>query len=128
MPSRAVDFLQANAIRSHVVGPDAWSGYLLYRMHPNIRLFMDDRHDFYGAAYVAEYIKLMYVDLGWKEVLDKYEVQWVVVPPRSPLANALKETDGWAVAYDDGVAIVFRRTPDAGTISAANSEPLVRLK
>jgi hypothetical protein len=109
MPARAVDYLEQNAITSHVAVPDGWSGYLIYRMHPAIRLYMDDRHDFYGARYVADYIKLFYVDLGWKEVLDKYDIRWVLVPPKSPLANALKETAGWTIAHDDGVGIVFQR-------------------
>lgn len=109
MPARAVDYLRENAITSHVAVPDGWSGYLIYRLHPDIRLYMDDRHDFYGAQYVAEYIKLFYVDLGWKEVLAKYDIRWVLVPPKSPLANALKETAGWDVVHDDGVGIIFQR-------------------
>jgi hypothetical protein len=109
MPARAVDYLHQNAITSHVAVPDGWSGYLIYRLHPDIRLYMDDRHDFYGAKYVADYIKLFYVDLGWKEVLAKYDIRWVLVPPKSPLANALKETADWTVVHDDGVGIIFQR-------------------
>lgn len=111
MPAAAVDYLKQNDIRTHIAVPDGWSGYLIYRLYPDIRLFMDDRHDFYGAGHVAEYIKLFYLDLGWKDVLEKHDIRWVLVSPKSPLANALKETVGWSVAYDDGVGVIFRREP-----------------
>jgi len=31
-----------------------------------------------------------------------------LMPPRSPLVGALKESARWHVVYDDGIAVVFR--------------------
>jgi hypothetical protein len=119
MPVEAVDYLGQKGISSNLAVPDGWSGYVIYRLYPDIRLFMDDRHDFYGAEHVAEYIKLFYLDIGWKYVLARYDIRWVLVPPKSPLANALKETSGWSVVHDDGVGIIFQReTAPNGTLKA----------
>ncbi|HKC70249.1 MAG TPA: hypothetical protein VKB60_01440, partial [Terriglobales bacterium] len=91
--------------------PDYWGGYLIYRLGPNYKVFMDDRHDFYGEPFVRDYIKVQHIQPGWQEVLDKNSVNWVLVPPDWTLANALKEMPQWRVLYDDHHAILFARLP-----------------
>ena len=108
-PVAAAEFVAAGNIRDHMFSTDRWSGYLIYRLYPQTRLFIDDRHDFYGEASVKDYLKALGADLGWREVLDKNQITSVLIPPDAPLANVLKETSDWKLAYDDGVAIVFVR-------------------
>ncbi len=108
-PVGAVDFLAAQGIHSQVFNPDYWGGYLIYRLGPKYKVFMDDRHDFYGEPFVRDYIKVQHIQPGWQEVLDKNKVNWVLVPPDWTLANALKELPQWRVLYDDHHAILFAR-------------------
>lgn len=108
-PVAAANFLAAHGIRSHVFNPDYWGGYLIYRLGPSYKVFMDDRHDFYGEPFVRDYIKVRDIQPGWQEVLEKQRVNWVLVPPDWPLANALKELPQWRVLYDDHRAILFAR-------------------
>lgn len=108
-PVKATKFIAAQGIRDQLMTTDAWSGYVLYALYPNIRLFMDDRHDFFGETFVKEYLKLANLTFGWRSVLDRYKVNWVLVSPESPLSNALKEASDWKVIYDDSGAILFAR-------------------
>jgi hypothetical protein len=108
-PMAASNLLAAQGIRSQVFNPDYWGGYLIYRLGPNYKVFMDDRHDFYGEPFVRDYIKVKRIQPGWQEVLDKNKVNWVLVPPDWTLANALKELPQWRVLYDDHHAILFGR-------------------
>lgn len=108
-PVAASNLLAAQGIRSQVFNPDYWGGYLIYRLGPNYKVFMDDRHDFYGEPFVRDYIKVKRIQPGWQEVLDKNKVNWVLVPPDWTLANALKELPQWRVLYDDHHAILFGR-------------------
>ena len=108
-PVAAADFLAARGIRSQVFNPDYWGGYLIYRLGPGYKVFMDDRHDFYGEPFVRDYIKLKDIQPGWQEVLDKQKVNWVLIPPEWTLSNALKELPQWRVLYDDHRAILFAR-------------------
>ena len=108
-PVAAADFLAARRIRSQVFNPDYWGGYLIYRLGPGYKVFMDDRHDFYGEPFVRDYIKVKDIQPGWQEVLDKQKVNWVLIPPEWTLANALKELPQWRVLYDDHRAILFAR-------------------
>jgi len=108
-PVGAADYIAAHPIRDRMFSTDRWSGYLIYRLYPETKLFIDDRHDFYGEAFLKEYLKALEADLGWRDVLDKNGVTAVLVPPDAPLANVLKESSDWKVVYDDGVAILFSR-------------------
>lgn len=108
-PVAATGFLASHGIRSQVFAPDYWGGYLIYRLGPNYKVFMDDRHDFYGEPFVRDYIKVKNIEPGWQEVLEKNRVNWVLIPPDWALANALKELPQWRVIYDDHRAILFVR-------------------
>jgi len=108
-PVQATKFLAANGVHDHLFTIDSWSGYLIYQLYPGIRLFFDDRHDFYGESFVKEYLKAVSGDTHWKEPLDKYEVNWVLVPVNLPLTSLLRESGDWQVEYYDKVAILFRR-------------------
>ncbi|HLK31600.1 MAG TPA: hypothetical protein VKT29_00840 [Terriglobales bacterium] len=109
-PVRAVDFLATQDIHAQVFNPDYWGGYLIYRLGPGCKVFMDDRHDFYGEAFVRDYIKMKDIQPGWQALLEKQKVNWVLAPPDWALANALKELPQWKVIYDDQQAIIFART------------------
>ena len=110
MPVQAAEFMAAHNIRDHFFAPDSWSGYLIYRLYPDVHVMMDDRHDFYGEKFVRDYLKVAQAAYGWREVLDANRVNWVLVPPDSPLASTLKETTDWKLVHDDGTAILFERT------------------
>lgn len=109
MPVAAVDYLAVHGIRSHVFCPDDWGGYLVYRLYPDISLFMDDRHDFYGESYVREYMQVAKAGPNWRTVLDRYGVNWVLTPADSPLASVLALCPEWTALYADANARVFRR-------------------
>src|SRR5260370_17038086 len=55
VPVAAVTFLQQepNGTQSRpepVFSTDAWGGYLIYRMYPERKVVVDDRHDLYGSG------------------------------------------------------------------------------
>ncbi|HZU43330.1 MAG TPA: hypothetical protein VE994_11700, partial [Terriglobales bacterium] len=108
-PVGAAEFIARQGIHDKVFNPDSWGGYLIFRLYPEFHVYVDDRHDLYGEAFLKEYLKVMNVELGWKKVLDEQKIDWVLIPPKIALSNALKETREWKVAYDDGSAIIFQR-------------------
>jgi hypothetical protein len=93
-----------------VFSTDSWGGYLIYRLYPSMRVFIDGRSDFYGPEFCESYIDLMGVKHDWQQRLDRYRVDTVLLPVREPLAGVIKESRDWRTVYDDGMAIVFRRT------------------
>lgn len=108
-PVGAVNFLQQSGNRARVFSFDSWGGYLIYRLYPETKVFIDDRHDFYGDATLQEYLKILHVESGWNDVLDRWNVNVAVLPSKAKISQALRQLGGWAVRYEDSVATVFVR-------------------
>jgi len=109
-PVAATEFIARKGIHDHMFNSDSWSGYLIYKLYPGMKVYFDDRHDFYGESFVREYLRASNATWQWREPLDRYEIKWALVGANSPLASVLKEDKGWLVQYDDGIAVVFQRT------------------
>jgi len=101
-----------------------WGGYLIYRLYPEVRVFIDGRSDFYGGSFGEKYIGIINVKYDWRKTLGEFGVDTILLPPSAALCGALKESSDWRVAYDDGVALVFRaaRTDRDNAASAAHLE------
>jgi len=112
-PVQAVDVIESRPIHEPIFSLDSWGGYLIYRLYPKAKVFVDDRHDLYGAQFLKDYLKAIRVTPDWDTMLNSRRVNWVLVPAESSLANILKETQGWTIQYEDKVAVLFRRTNPA---------------
>jgi len=108
-PVKAAQFIAGRGIRDHLFSSDTWGAYFIYRLYPGTEVYFDDRHDFYGEAFVKEYGKAILGSRQWREPLDRYQVKWVLMPVDSPLSSLLRESQDWHAEYDDGLAILFSR-------------------
>ncbi len=108
-PVHAVQIIQQRGIKEPIFAPDYWGGYLIYTLYPANKVFVDDRHDFYGSDFFRQYMTTVHVEPGWSKLLDDLHVEWVLVPNGSPLDNILKETPAWNLDYQDKTATLFRR-------------------
>ncbi|MGA9508059.1 MAG: hypothetical protein WBV55_05365, partial [Candidatus Sulfotelmatobacter sp.] len=106
-PSRAVDYFESQNLPGPVFAPDFWGGYLIYRLYPQVKVAVDDRHDFYGEQFLKLYLNVMHVEPGWENFLQLYAVRYVLAPKDSALANILAETPHWQPIYSDDVAVIF---------------------
>ena len=109
-PVEAVDVIAARGIHDPIFTLDSWGGYVIYRLYPRAKVFVDDRHDLYGDEFFKQYLKTIRVEPGWDALLNDNHVNWVLVPKESPLANALRGTPQWKISYEDGTAILFSRS------------------
>ena len=108
-PARAVEALGADYLAGNIFSDDEWGDYLIYRLYPSARVFIDGRSDFYGAKFGEEFGGLVGGRWDWEEKLLRHGVQMAVLRADGPLASLMKESGRWQVVYDDGIAIVFRR-------------------
>jgi hypothetical protein len=109
-PARALPLLSDPSQR--IFTHDEWGDYLIYRLSPGGgKVFVDGRSDFYNGQVYRDYMELLDVKYDWEQILNRYGVDTVLMPPDAPLAATLKESRHWRVVYDDGAAIVFRAAP-----------------
>jgi hypothetical protein len=106
-PVYAVDWLEENPQEGRVFNHFSWGGYLLYRQWPETLVFIDGQTDFYGEALTREYEQVIITAPSWETILDKYEIQWALIPSGSNLAGVLS-SKGWETLYQDKTAVILR--------------------
>jgi hypothetical protein len=106
-PAKAVERL-GHYRSARIFTHDQWGDYLIYRLYPSQKVFLDARSDFYGSDFLKKALDVLNVAVGWDRTLARFGVDTILLPPATPLAGALKESAHWRVDYDDGVAIIFR--------------------
>jgi len=114
MPVQAADWLKQNPQTGNMFNQFAWGGYILYRLWPAEKVFIDGQTDFYGEALLREYFEVTNVGVGWEAILDKYAVSWMLIPRNDEFAEYLYfvDDDVWDVIYEDDTAVIFRRDDD----------------
>jgi hypothetical protein len=108
-PVQASDVIVQRGIREPIFAPDSWGGYMIYRLYPQNKVFVDDRHDLYGEEFLKEYLKAIRLTPDWSGFLQEKKVNWALLPAESSLANMLKETSRWNLVYQDGTSVLLER-------------------
>jgi tetratricopeptide (TPR) repeat protein len=115
-PDRALDFVEAQGIRGHVFNTDIWASAILWRSPGGgIPIFVDARLEAYPESFWRdEYYRVLQAAPGWREVLDRYEVQWAILRREGGEADdrigeVMWEDPAWGLVYWDDVAQVFIR-------------------
>ena len=83
-----------------------WGGFLLYRLWPEQKVFIDGQTDFYGEALSREYVQVETLQDGWENTLAKYNVDWVITQSGQPLEKALTAIN-WTVIYQDETTAIL---------------------
>ncbi|MEP6921896.1 MAG: hypothetical protein ABI967_12285 [bacterium] len=108
-PRAAVDFLQTNPSAGPMFNDYNWGGYLIWRLYPEGKVFIDGRADVYGDDFVFEYLRTYQAEPNWRDRLDRYGIRTVLIEPHSHLANLLREEKGWRKVFEDPGAAIFMR-------------------
>jgi len=108
-PRAAVDFMRSHQLADQVFNDYNWGGYLIWRLYPERKVFIDGRADLYGDAFVLDYLNTYHAEPGWRQNLDRHGVRTVLIEPHTSLANVLREEKSWRIAYEDPDAVIFTR-------------------
>jgi hypothetical protein len=108
-PVQASDVIVQRGIHEPIFAPDSWGGYLIYRLYPHNKVFVDDRHDLYGEEFLREYLKAIRLTPDWDGFLKEKRVNWALLPSESALANMLEETAQWSLVYRDRTSVLLER-------------------
>jgi hypothetical protein len=110
-PVEGADFIRQRYPEARMFNSYAWGGYLINALYPQQRVFIDGRADMYGDALVEDYVKVVTLQSGWQDVLDKYDVDLVIIERESALATVLRDSPAWHSAFSADAEEVFVRTP-----------------
>ena len=105
-PVAATEFLKKERISGNMFNNDEFGDYLIFAAR-DYRVFMDGRSDMYGEKFGNDYLRVANTLPGWKAILERYHITWVIFDSESPLTAALQEEKDWQAIYTDRVATVF---------------------
>ena len=107
-PAAAVDYLGARAKEGKIYNDYLFGGYLIFRGIPT---FIDGRSDqLFGGGFIGElYRTLDGPPREFRKLLDKHDIRFALVRPKTRDAYALDEGDGWRRLYADNAAILYER-------------------
>jgi hypothetical protein len=116
-PQAAVNFLLEKQLPAPIYNRYGWGGYLIRRLYPNYRVYIDGRADVYGDSFTVEAIRTYDGHPDWRKPLERLGIQTVIISPTAPLSSLLREDDSWRMVYEDRQAVVFTRS---GSSDVAN--------
>ena len=108
-PVQAADWLTENPQQGPVFNYFPWGGYLLFRFQGRLPVFIDGQTDFYGEALTREYEQVITQADGWSQTLQKYQVDWAILPADASLAAALVSDLGWQIVYQDETTVILHK-------------------
>jgi hypothetical protein len=117
-PQKAVAFLQATGGPQNIFVYYDWGGYAIWKLYPEIRVFVDGRADLYvgqqpGDDILQQFETAVQLRSGWRDVLDRWKIEAVLVPPSCALAQGLRLDPSWHTAFSDSEAVLLLRTYSA---------------
>ena len=113
LPVRASDFIVEAGLRGNMFNPYQSGGYLIYKLYPAHKVFIDIRADMYGEAIMRDYLTIRNAEAGWERLLEGYAVNYILCKGDEPLRGALEEANDFILIYDDHDFSVFIRNTEA---------------
>ncbi|HZE76299.1 MAG TPA: hypothetical protein VE091_13370 [Gemmatimonadales bacterium] len=122
-PAAAAERGRAAHLSGPIFNQFTWGGWLLHEW-PEMPVFIDGGTDHYGEALFNQYIQVWNLDPGWRDVLEKWKIRWVLVDPHARLAYQLVREPGWGVWYCDSVAALLEQRAESDTAGKLGRERL----
>jgi hypothetical protein len=110
IPLKAAEDLSLHRPNGNLFCPVAAAGYLIYRFHGDIKVFIDGRVDRYDASLCKRYLAAM-LGSGWKDLFAEYNIAETLLPTDGALNRAIEHDANWEKTYqDDSYSILVRRS------------------
>lgn len=108
-PAAAVDFILAQTPPQPIYNEYVWGGYLIWRLYPEYRVYIDGRADVYGDSLVKEWLEVHDGKPAWRNSLDSRGIRTVLVKPDVALSSLLRQDSCWQNVFEDKQTVIFVR-------------------
>jgi len=111
-PEKAADFILENNINGPLFNGFNIGGYLIWRLYPSYKVFVDGRTEMYGKRFMDVFVRSMVDFKRWEELDERYGFNAVVLDYSSAdfyhhIIKSLYDSDKWKLVYFGDVAMIF---------------------
>lgn len=117
-PEKAVDFIIENRIKGPVFNSFNIGGYLIWRLYPQHKVFVDGRTEVYGKRFMDGFVRSVIDPKAWQELDVRYSFNMTVLDYSTTdfyyrIIRDLYEDERWKMVFIGDVAVVFvKDAPD----------------
>lgn len=110
-PVGPVEYLGRNRLRGNVMTDYDMGSYVMWKLHPEVKVSLDSRYEAAYPAWLFEESKDFYLGRdGWEAVLGKYPHDFILVRKVLPVSGLLKERTDWRAVYEDDCFELYGKT------------------
>jgi len=124
-PVEAIKYIAAHPLRGHLLNDPHFGNVLMWQLKDSPPVFIDSRYNLYGNTLLQDYWKIVDCKNGFENLLDKYEIDWLFLPPNLPLVKHLNQlqhspesdtTASFKCLYEDKNSVIYARNQTKGKI------------
>jgi hypothetical protein len=111
-PVGAMDYLDRNNLEGNTFHPQIYGDYLIWRLWPRQRSFVDGRVHVFDLPVIRDY-RLAFVDSHWEERLAKYDIRYLLLSKEEEenrmMLDSARASANWKVLYEDHLSVLFEK-------------------
>ena len=117
-PTESAKYLKINKIEGNVFNADRYGGYLIWKLFPEEKVFIDTRLIIRSKEFFTDYLRLLrYPENNFNNLAQKYNITHVVVPVATtglylPLVRYLLSRNDWQMVFSDGAEVLFLKSKE----------------
>jgi len=115
-PVEEAAYVEARELPGPLLNHWNHGGYLIHRLYPRYKVFIDGRINAQSEEVLADYLVLNNANPGWEAVLERRRPGLILWPTPSPLISRLDKSPRWKRVFTGEAAVVF--------VPVETSEPL----
>jgi len=124
-PVEAIKYIGAHPPRGHLLNDPHFGNVLMWQLKDSPPVFIDSRYNLYGNDLLQDYWKIVDCKNGWENLLDKYDIDWLFLPPNLPLSKHLNELQNvsqseeptsFKLLFEDKNSVIYARNQTKGKI------------
>ena len=109
LPSDTVAFIEEADLQGRMFNDYDIGGYLIDRLHPERKVFIDGRADLYGDAFYKASADTLYGNVPLETHFDGWQIEYVIVGPRAPLVHMLQMRGDYRLVHRGRTQVVLIR-------------------
>ena len=111
-PVGAMDYIEQQGLRGNIFHPQIYGDYLIWRLWPQQRSFIDGRVHLFDNSVIKDY-RLAFNDPHWDERLARYDIRYLLLSKDEEenhmMTDTARTSNDWRVLYEDHQSILFEK-------------------
>jgi hypothetical protein len=108
LPVRSTDFIVKNKLQQSLFNDYNFGGYLIWRLFPASKIFVDGRLEIYAGEVMDDYISVIN-SKNYDSILNKYAINTIMIRPGRKVNKAIIRSRKWDMVYFDNNTVIYVR-------------------